>query len=82
MKRVIREAPRQSVKRIGRQQIATGMVIIQITFRDVELVISEEFMVIKDNIHTVLSMKDMPTNGLEILIQDALICFGDRTQKL
>lgn len=51
---------------IGGRQEFLGMVVIQIPFKDHHLVIDVNFMIIKDNFPTLLSMRDMVTKGLDI----------------
>lgn len=66
LKHALRQTKGGSVKVIGGPQRAIGTAMINIPFRDLEIIIDVHFMVIKDDIPTLLFMREMVTNGLDI----------------
>lgn len=54
---------------IGARQRAKGMYMMQIPFKYLNLIIDVDFMVIVSDVLTLLSIRDMVTNGLDIPIQ-------------
>lgn len=64
--------------------VITGklLVLVYIPFKDLNLLINEKILLVTENIPTLLSMKDMKTNGLYIPLQEETIIFGWESQKL
>lgn len=82
LKRAIKESNGETVGGIGGSQSAVGMAMIQIPFRDLELIIDVWFTVINQDVPTLLSMRDMVTNGLGISIQKCHVHFRGRVHQL
>lgn len=70
------------VRGIAVRQEALGLVDIQNPFEDLHPVIDVDFMTIKDNVPTLLLMRDVVTNGLDSAIQGCYILFHNRTEGL
>lgn len=67
----------RKVNEIGGSENAIGIVSIDIPFRNFKLMMNVNFLVFQPNIPTLLSMKDMALNRLEISPKQA-ITFGTR----
>lgn len=67
---------------IGRRNKAVGTALIQIPFKDLKAIIYVEFIILSGQITTLLSMKYMMTNELDISIQVFHVSCGNRTQQL
>lgn len=76
------EAYGESVKGIGGRQNAGGMASIQIPFKELDLIINVEFMVMKGNIPTLLSIRGIMTDRLAISMQMCHIRVKDKVQPL
>lgn len=72
----------KGVTGIGGSRIPIGSVSMQIPFTALDLVIDVEFIVLEESVPTLMSMKDMISNGLHISIQHKYICFGMKKQAL
>lgn len=59
----------RAIAGIGRTRKAVGLVVIHVPFKDLDLVIDDAFRFIKEDIPTILSMKDMMQNSLDICTQ-------------
>lgn len=57
---------------IGGKSKATGVVGMQVIFRELEVLIDVQFFVMKEKILTLLSMTDMLDHGLDISFQEAI----------
>lgn len=55
---------------------------IQILFKDLRLVIDVEFLIMSDDIPTLLSMRDLAVNNLDISLQKSTISLAERSLKL
>lgn len=60
---------------IGGKSSSIGTAIILVPFRDLNLVLDIKFQIVSDNVPTLLSMKDMLDNGLDISIQQKEVKF-------
>lgn len=60
---------KKSVAGIGGTSRATGVAVMQVPFKELDVVVDILFLVLKDVIPTLLSMKGMLNNGLDISIQ-------------
>lgn len=78
----IRPAGNRGVKDIGGTEKEIGKVLIDVPFRLLNLIIAIEFLFLPKNCPTLLSMKDMLDNSLDISIQNATVSYGGKTQKL
>lgn len=67
---------------IGGSRKSLGSVIIPIPFADLNIVIDVKFQIVSDKVPSLLSMKDMKDNGLDISIQNEEISFKHHYQKL
>lgn len=56
---------------IGRRKTSIGSSTIQFAFNYLQLMIDVEFLLLDDQVPTLLSMRDMIRNGLEISMQQA-----------
>ncbi len=72
----------KSISGIGGNSKAVGTAMIPIPFTDLNLVIDVEFTIMKDNVPTLLSMKDMKDNGLDLSIQKEELYYKHLTQQL
>lgn len=54
------------MKRIGLRQNVIGTAFIQITLKELDLLTDVDFMVIKDDMPYVLSMREMVTDRLDM----------------
>lgn len=70
------------MKGIGGTQRALVSAVIQIPFRDLAIIIDVHFLRLESIIPTLLSMKYMVTNGLDISIQGCYMSLEGRRQKL
>lgn len=61
---------------------AIGKVQLKIPFKDLRLVLDVDFLVLKETTPTLLSMEDMIQNELDISIQNILVTYDNRNQKL
>ena len=63
----------KALRGIGGSSTAFGSAIIPVPFKDLNLVIDIKFRIVKDNVPTLLAMKDMVENGLDISIQRRVV---------
>ncbi len=67
---------------IGGNSSPIGTANIPVPFRDLNLVIDVRFQIVKDNVPSLLCMKDMLDNGLDISILDSEIRYKHLSQPL
>lgn len=67
---------------IGGRKAGRGTVMIQIPFPNLSIIINIDFLLIDSNVPTLLCMKDMIDNNLDISIQDRNIRYKNKVQKL
>ncbi len=72
----------KTISGIGGSRDAIGTALIPIPFKDLDLIIDVRFQIMKENIPSLLCMKDMIINNLDISIQKQNISHGDKSQKL
>lgn len=75
-------ASSRSVLGIGGTTKAIGTATVPVPFKDLDLVIDVKFQILKDNVPSLLSMKDMKENGLDFSIQDEVVRFKNAEQDL
>lgn len=73
---------RHSIVGIGGSTAVIGTAIVPIPFADLNIIIDVKFKILRDNCPTLLSLKDMIENGLDISIQDKTISFKHNIQSL
>lgn len=61
---------------------AAGEAVNQIPFNDLKVIIDVRFIILSGYVATLLSTKDLLSNGLDIRIQDCVITQGGKRQKL
>lgn len=67
---------------IGGMRKLIGIVNLQIPFTQLDLVINVDFMMLKENVPTLISVPDIILNGLDISVQRRHVSLGKRTQQL
>lgn len=67
---------------IGLEVKVLGSIQLQIQFNDIHLFICVYFLVLKQQIPTLLSLRDMMINGLDISLKNCHVSFGNKTHKL
>lgn len=73
----------REVKGIRGIKRSIGIILIQIPFVDLNLQIDVEFLLLDDpNVPSLLSMRDMARNGLDVSLQKKLVTFAGKEQKL
>lgn len=72
----------RQIKGIGEKREAAGKETIQIQFSLLSMIIDVEFLILEADVPTLLSMKDLGDNGLDISIQVCVIILGDLKQPL
>ena len=72
----------RSLKGIGGKSVSIGTATIPVPFKDLNLVIDVTFQILDSNVPTLLSMKDMHDNGLDISIQDKVVKYKHLLQPL
>lgn len=72
----------ESVNDIGGRERAIGMAMIQISFRAPDIIIYVRFMLIEDDILSLLCHQDMVTNRLHISIENCHIRFTGKVRTL
>lgn len=82
LRNAMRPAPDRTIRGIGGRRKAAGMEMIQIPFSDLGLVIDVDFVIINEEVPSLLSMKDMYTNGLDLSIQGRYVSLANRRHKL
>ena len=82
LKKLIKPLKGKQVRGIGGCSIAIGEARVQIPFKDLGIIIDVKFLILKDKIPSLLSMKDMLDNGLDLSIQGRYITLGNRKQDL
>lgn len=70
------------IRLMGGKKGAVGEVIIQILFNYLGVIIDVRFNILNGIVHTLLSTKDIWSNGLEISIQECVITQDVRKQRL
>lgn len=78
----VRHPDGRMIRGIGGNQPAIGFVTIQVPFRDLNLTIDVDFMLVSGSIPSLLSLRDVYENGLDISLQRQMITFRDKCQKL
>ena len=78
----IRQSLKRVVKGIAGKGEVVGEVLIPIPFNKLGIIIDVDFIVLGCNCPSLLSNKDMLTNGLDISIQGKFLYMGDRRQPL
>lgn len=64
------------------RQTSIGTLFTPIPFTKLNLIIEVDFLIIADDVPSLLSKKDMLSNGLEMTIQNKKIYFNGQTQAL
>lgn len=82
LKETIRPATHKGIRGIGGVQKAVWVVRVQIPFDGLRTVIDVDFLIIEDDFPTLLSMKYMVTNGLDISLQRRCMKLGKPTHPL
>ena len=67
---------------IGGKSVAIGSAKIPIPFIELGIVIDVRFRIMRDRCPSLLSLKDMISNGLDLSIQEKTISIGDEKQSL
>lgn len=70
------------VKGIGGRQVVVGVANIQIPFDKLGLIIDVWFAILDADVPTLLSLRDLWINGLDISIQECVIKLGQKKQEL
>lgn len=73
----IRSSDCRMVKEIRRASISVGPVTMQIRFTLLDVLLDIKFMVIAEDIPTLLSLQDMVDNGPDTSIQECFASLGD-----
>lgn len=81
-RRVRIRPPRRDLRGIGGKKEVCGEVTIQIPFTKLNLIIDVDFSIIEDETPSLLSNKDMITNGLDISLPGRYIYIGKFRQPL
>lgn len=82
LKSVMKPAPDRTVRGIGGRRKATVLTSIQIPVVDLGAVMDVEFLIIGEDVPSLLSLTDMYQNGMEFSIQNKEITLGTRKKKL
>lgn len=77
LKNAMKPASDRTIRGIGGRRKAVGMDRIQIPFSDLGTVIDVDFLIIMEAIPSLISMKDISTNGMDIYIQGRFISPGN-----
>lgn len=72
----------KNVRRSGGTKRSVGTVRLKIPLRKLNIITDVDLFLLSENVPSLLSMKDMVENGLDISIQDCTERYGDRTQAL
>ena len=64
------------IRGIGGNSTLIGTVTIPVPFKDLGLILDITFRIVKDNVPSLLSNKDMIDNGLGISLQNKVITYG------
>lgn len=81
-KEAVRPAKGRNVSGIGGGVEGIGLVNIDIPFTELLLIIHIEFLLVDQDVPTLMSMKDMKESGIDISLQNETVLFAGRTQKL
>lgn len=78
----IRPPDGRIVRGLGGRSPSKGSVIIYITFRDLDINIDVRLLLLVEDIPSLLSLKDMTTNQLDLSLLRCYIKLGTKEQKL
>lgn len=78
----IDKSKRSTLLGIGGSSSTIGTATIPVPFKNLQLTIDVDFKIVRDNVPTLLSNKDMIVNGLDISLQDKVVKLGNKTQPL
>ena len=79
---IIDRSDTRGLKGIGGQSQCIGTSIVQIPFNDLNLILDGKFRILQDTCPSLLSLKDMKQNGLDLSIQQHLLYFKYKCQNL
>lgn len=82
LKRAMRLNTGRTVRGIGGKRISIGTAAIQIPLRDLSIIIEVEFLILAEATPSLLSIKDMLMNNLDISILWRYISLGPRRYNL
>lgn len=78
----IKSASNRAMKGICGNSKAVGLVVIQVPFKELDVVLEVAFLIIDKNIPTPLSMKYMLNEGLDISVQSQYVSLSLRRHRL
>ena len=79
---IIDRTDTRGLKGIGGQGQCIGTAIVQIPFNDLDLILDVKFRILQDTCPSLLSLRDMRQNGLDLSIQQHLLYFKHKCQDL
>lgn len=82
LKRAINRSTRTVLRGIGGRRIPIGTERIQIPFDKLRIIIDVDFLILQEDVPSLLSMRDMIENQLDISIQSLHITLAGRKQSL
>lgn len=69
LNKIMKPAPDRKIRGIGGRRKANGLARIQISFTDLGAVMEVDFLIITEDIPSLLSLRDMYRNGMDLSIQ-------------
>lgn len=78
----MRPAPNRTIRGVGGRRKASGLAMIQIPFINLGAVMDVDFLIIVEYIPSLLSLRDMYKNGMDLSIQGRYISLCTRRQQL